>query len=626
LTESATEVGDDEGPVTYLNAYARRRERPLRELPHLIRSAIALVHGSAPREFRASVIAAAVAGVLTTLQFVVITQLLEKLTATTEQRDVSALLPWLLAFVAIYTANAVVGSFQAEWRRVLSELVTSHAQAVVALAAADADLVDFDRPAFHNRLQRALVNSGARPISLTFALVTIASAGLTAAGVLVALALVQPVMLIAVIVAVGPVWYGTKRATRLGFLFDLEETEDDRRRGYLLHVLTDKSAAKELRSYQLSGAFEGQHRRLWNLRISRVRDLARRRLRINVAARLSNSVMLAIILLGLVWLVSTDRISVSDAAVVAGAVLVLGQRLSAVVSGVGELYEGSLFLRDVESFLADSATQRAERGTVRPLAPFAEVRLDNVAFTYPAGADEALKGVSITVRRGEVVALVGANGSGKTTAAKVLAQLYRPSTGTVFWNGADATQLDPESLRREVAVIFQDFERYHFTAGENIAFGRIDDRDDAARIIHSAEQASAREFIEALSDGFDSLLGPEFIGGHDLSVGQWQRLAIARAFFRDAALVVLDEPSSALDPAAEAQLFENIRELCAGRGVVIISHRFSTVTSADRIYVLDHGRVIEQGSHRDLMDAGGEYARLFALQADRYIERSDDEP
>ena len=608
-------------PLTYQSVRRRRVDRPVRELPRLIRSSVRLVNESAPREFRSSVIAAAVSGVLTALQFLVIRHLLERLSATTDKSQLLALLPWLLAFVVTYAGTSVIGSFQAERRRVLSELVTSHAQAVVAVAAADADLVEFDRPSFHNRLQRALMNSGSRPISLTFALITIVSAGLTAVGVLTALFFIQPVVLIAVLVAVGPVWFGTKRATRLGYQFDLQETEDDRRRGYLLFVLTDKRAAKELRSYQLSSAFKDQHRELWDLRINRVRDLARRRLRITITSRLLNSFLLALIMLALVWAVSTGHISVSDAAVIAGAVLVLGQRLSAVVSGVGELYEGALFLRDVEAFLAEAEVQRAARGVDVPPRSFQEVALDNVTFLYPSGSSEALRGVSVRVRRGEVVALVGHNGSGKTTAAKLLAQLYRPAAGRVWWNGDDATTLSPESLRSEIAVIFQDFEQYHFTAGENIAFGRIAERHDHDRLLRAADDASAREFIEALSQGFDSLLGPEFLGGHDLSVGQWQRLAVARAFFRDASLIVLDEPSSALDPEAEAQLFDSLRDLCHDKGVVIISHRFSTVTSADRIYVFEQGRVVEEGTHRELMDARGEYSRLFTMQAEKYLER-----
>ena len=620
MTEVADEPLDE--PVTFQSLDRRRNSRPIRELPRLMMSSVKLVRDSAPREFRSVIVASSIAGVLMAAQLLFVRQVLEQLTTVGDERDITAALPWLAGFVITYTATSVIGSYQAEQRRVLSELVSSHAQAIVAVAASDADLVDFDRPTFHNRLQRALANSASRPIAVTFALITIVSSGLTAVGVIVALTVIQPLMAVAVMVTIGPIWFGTKRATRLGYLFDLEETEDDRRRNYFLRLLTDKVAAKELRAYQLSGSFLGQHRRLWDARVDRVRDLAKRRLRINTISRLFNSLMLGAILLGLTWLVSSERIAVSDAAVVAGAVLVLGQRLSAVISSVGELYESSLFLHDVNLFLADSATQRAARGTMTPSTRFEELRLDNVTFTYPAGAREAVRGVSLELRRGEVVALVGANGSGKTTLAKMIAQLYQPASGQVLWNGSDAATLDPEALRREIAVIFQDFERYHFTAAENIEFGRIEAAPAPERLVQAAEQASAREFIEALGSGFDSLLGPEFIGGHDLSVGQWQRLAIARAFFRDASVIVLDEPSSALDPEAEAQLFENIRELCVGRAVVIISHRFSTVTSADRIYVLEHGLVVDQGSHRELMEAGGEYARLFTIQAERYLDPS----
>ena len=244
--------------------------------------------------------------------------------------------------------------------------------------------------------------------------------------------------------------------------------------------------------------------------------------------------------------------------------------------------------------------------------------LSDVHFRYPSSERLALDGVSMRIKRGEVVALVGANGSGKTTLAKVIGQLYPVTSGTVTWNGADVRGGPAGGLRRHIAVIFQDFEKYHFTVRENIGFGDVRRPPTDADVMDAATRSGSLDFISRLPEGLEALLGPEYIGGSDLSTGQWQRLALARSIFRDAPLIILDEPSSALDAEAEAELFDRLRTLGEGRGVLVISHRFSTVTSADRIYVLDQGHVIEEGSHRELIALGGTYARLFRLQASRY--------
>ena len=206
----------------------------------------------------------------------------------------------------------------------------------------------------------------------------------------------------------------------------------------------------------------------------------------------------------------------------------------------------------------------------------------------------------------------------KTTLAKVLAGLLPPDAGTVRWNGTASTEIDPEQWRGQVAVVFQEFARYLLSLAENVGFGRVDAQGDHGRLERAATAAGVLDLAGSLPEGWETLLGPEFFGGSDLSGGQWQRVALARAFFRDAPVVILDEPSSALDPEAEAALFDRVKELGAGRAVVVVSHRFSTVTRADRIYVLDGGRVIEHGSHGALLAAGGEYARLFRLQAAAY--------
>jgi ABC-type multidrug transport system ATPase subunit len=223
--------------------------------------------------------------------------------------------------------------------------------------------------------------------------------------------------------------------------------------------------------------------------------------------------------------------------------------------------------------------------------------------------------VSLDIGAGEIVALVGANGSGKTTLAKLLCRLYLPQAGRILWDGTDTAAMHPEQRRRQVAVIFQDFQHYALPARDNIGLGRHQHIDDLPGIMVAARHAGAHEFLAALPAGYDTILGPEFSGGNDLSVGQWQRVALARAFFRDAPFIILDEPTAALDARAEHDLFQAIRTLCRGRSVLLISHRFSSVRTADRIYALHHGQIVQHGSHHQLIAAGGLHADLFTLQA-----------
>lgn len=223
------------------------------------------------------------------------------------------------------------------------------------------------------------------------------------------------------------------------------------------------------------------------------------------------------------------------------------------------------------------------------------------------------------IAAGEIVALVGENGSGKTTLAKVLSGLYRPDSGQVLWDGTDVTTLDPDWLHDQVTVVFQDFARFMLTVKENIGLGRVDRIEDIEGIVQAGIRSGADSFVREWPTGYDTVLGPVFVGGKDISIGQWQRIALARAFFRDAPLVILDEPTAALDARAEHDLFERMRELFRERSVLLISHRFSSVRSADRIYVLHEGRIVEEGTHDELMRIGGRYAELFSLQAKAYF-------
>ena len=439
------------------------------------------------------------------------------------------------------------------------------------------------------------------------------------AGITVALLALQPWLVPLVLVAAVPLLVAVARGGELMFGFRHRMTEVERRRNYLYMLLSGKDAAKELRAFGLGGFLRERFDRLYDEHLAELRKVARRRLRVSLLGNLLTTAVLAGTVAALLALALNGRIGLAEAGTAAGAVFVLGERLMSSVFAAGMLYESSLFIEDFTSFVAMAPEVEARRPRGPAPEGFERLQVEDVSFTYPSAATRAVAGVSMEIGAGEIVALVGENGSGKTTLAKLLCRLYLPQQGRVLWDGTDTAAVDPDEVRRSVAVIFQDFLHYALPAAENIGMGRHQRIGDAEGIRASALHAGADDFLAKLPDGYDTVLGPEFEGGKELSVGQWQRVALARAFFRDAPFIILDEPTAALDARAEHELFESIRTLCRGRSVLLISHRFSSVRSADRIYVLDGGRVAESGSHDELMGLGGRYAELFTLQASAYL-------
>jgi ATP-binding cassette, subfamily B, bacterial len=538
--------------------------------------------------------------------------------------------PWrlvqpVLLLAGLTAVTAIIASVQVGLGRYAGELVVAVMWKRVLRVATRVDLLKFESARFYDRLDRVKANAPTRPIQITHGLVATTGAAAAGAGLLIAIVVMHPALLPLLLVGSVPVLLTSRRQSQLESDFLARQTQSMRLRSYLTLLQTGRDEAKEVRAFGLGRNF-GQ--RLNTLYADHLRDLAQHlwhRSRLGAAGSLGSAVLLVLTLFLLAWLISTGRLSIAEAGAALVAIRLLAGQVQTGLAGVQAIFESGQFIDDLDGFLTLAPAAEGGSREVAPPAEFHRIRADAVSFSYHGRSALALQAASIEINRGEVVALVGENGSGKTTLAKVMAGLYEPGSGAVRWDGVDINTFRPELFRERVAIIFQDFVRYALSAEENIAVARPDEEVDHAAIRESAKIADADSFLCALPAGYETPLSRRFTGGHELSGGQWQKVAIARAFYRNAPLVIIDEPTAALDARAEYELFSSLHEVLRGRSALIISHRFSTVRTADRIYVLDHGRVVEQGTHDELMALGGQYAELFHLQASAYsIDRVRD--
>jgi ATP-binding cassette, subfamily B, bacterial len=591
-----------------------------RDLPRLLLDSLKLVWSAGRNTFLLTSSLQLLAAIGIVVQLFVAKEVLDTVLGAGGSVSFSDLAPVLGALVVVTVALDLARAIQNEQSRVLGELVGRRAVDRVMDVSTKIDLLAFESPDFYDRLQRARAQGQFRALQTVNGLLGIVGSSFAAISIVIALAALQPLLLPFVVVGYLPLWIVASLNTRDLYQFTRGMTPNERQRHYLQTVLMGRNPAKEVRAFNLARFLRGRYDRLYDERIAELRSLARRRTGRSLIGSLASSGVMVATIGMLSFLYVSDRMSLAATGAAVFGLYQLASQLNGLHMSATSLYEATLFIRDYSSFLELEPAVDGE-APLRP-APsgFDVLTAEEVSFTYPESDRPAVDRVSLEIRRGEVVALVGENGSGKTTLAKMLAGLYRPDGGRIRWDETDLAEVDADELRRSVAVIFQDFEKYLLPARENVGLGRHERVDAFDQVVAAARRADADDFLSTLPEGYETMLGREFAGGYDLSVGQWQRVALARAFFRDAPFVILDEPTAALDARAESRLFERMRELLEGRSVVLISHRFSSVRSADRIYVLHDGRVVEHGSHGELMAADGVYAELFSLQARAYLD------
>jgi ATP-binding cassette, subfamily B, bacterial len=598
---------------------AQDQRKSVDRLTRLMARSLSIVWQSARTPFLALIGLQLLNAIAVVLQIVAVELALTALLDISQSAaDLWRLVQPVLLLAGLTAVTAVIASAQAGLGRYAGELVAAVMWKRVLRVATRVDLRKFESARFYDRLQRVQANALTRPYQITYGLVATMGAAAASAGLVVAIALVHPTLLPLLLIGGVPLLLTSRRQSQLEFDFSARQTQPMRLRNYLTWVQTGRDEAKEVRAFGLARNF-GQ--RLNTLYADHLRDLAQHlwhRSRLGAAGSLGSAALLALTLFLLAWLISTSRLSIAEAGAALVAIRLLASQVHSGFAGVQAVFESGQFIDDLDGFLTLAPAAEGGSRKIAPPADFHRIRADAVTFSYPGRSQLALQAADIEINRGEVVALVGENGSGKTTLAKVMAGLYEPGSGAVRWDGIDVRTFRPDLFRERVAIIFQDFVKYALSAEENIAMARPDDDIDHAAVREAARLADADSFLSALPAGYQTPLSRRFVGGHELSGGQWQKVAIARAFYRSAPLVIIDEPTAALDARAEYELFSSLHEILRGRSALIISHRFSTVRTADRIYVLDHGRVVEHGNHDELVALGGQYAELFHLQASAY--------
>jgi len=524
----------------------------------------------------------------------------------------------LLAEFALAMLSDLLGRIVSYADAVLSEMFTNATSVRLMEHAATLDLEDFEDPDLQDRLDRARRQTMGR-MNLLSQLFGQAQDAITVVSFAAGLIVYAPWLIALLAVALVPAFVGESHFNALNYSLNFQWTPERRQLEYLRQMGASVETAKEVKIFDLHRYFIARYRTLSKQFLDANRSLARRRAIWGTLLAALGTMAYYLAYAYIAWRTVKGDFSIGDLTFLAGSFRRLRQLLEGLLVGFSQVAGQAMYLDDLYSFFEIEPEIRSKPDAAPIPRPIARgFVFEDVGFRYPDAERWALRHLDFELRAGEVLALVGENGAGKTTLVKLLARLYDPDEGRILLDGRDLKDYDLDDLRANIGVIFQDFVRYHLTVAENIGVGQIDAMDDRARIEEAARRAYADEVVASLPEQYDQVIGRRWRSGVDLSGGQWQKIAIARAYMRDAQVMILDEPTAALDARSEFEVFQRFKELSSDRTAVLISHRFSSVRMADRILVLAEGRLEASGTHAQLLAQGGRYAELFELQAAGY--------
>jgi ATP-binding cassette subfamily B protein len=506
-------------------------------------------------------------------------------------------------------------------QQLLQERLAIHVQSTIMSHANTLDLADFENAAYYDQLQQAQQESANRPVQMVSSVFGLIRSGITFSTMVGLLISLSPWIAVAALLSPIPAFISGSRYGWWGFQQMRRLSPTRRMMSYLTTLMTTDTYNKEIKLFTLGDHFIDRYQRIAEGYYQETRQLLIRRYLAGFGWGAVTIVASSFTFLYVALQALRGAITLGQLTIFVQAAQQVQQAFQGLLGGVQGIYEHGLYLSTLYDLLDRQPAIDAPPNPVPVRIPFQQgIEFDQVSFRYPNSDSLALDDVSFRIEPGETVALVGKNGAGKTSIVKLLGRLYDPSEGRILIDGVDLRDYDPREIRRQFGTMFQDYVTYQLTAKENIGIGSVEDMDDLAAVIAAAERGGADSLITGLPEGYDTVLGKWFDAGNQLSGGEWQRVALSRAFMKDAQILILDEPTSALDAEAEHDLFTRIRELARGKMAIFISHRFSTTRQADRILVLEDGRLIEQGTHRELMQRRGIYADLFNLQAASYLE------
>ncbi len=524
----------------------------------------------------------------------------------------------LLQF-GLFVGTSLLQTVRSINQQALQELTANRVQLMVMQHANRLDLQFFENPQFYDSLQQAQREATRRPVALVEQLFSLVRSLITFLSMIALMSRLGWVVAVAALLAPIPAFIANTRYGRQGYRMSRRQSPDRRRMSYYLDLLTKDTYNKEIKLFGLGDFFISRWREIAERFYKENQSLARRRYLTGFALDSLTTIVTSGTFLYVALQAVARRLTLGDLTFFTQAVGQVQSSFAGILTGVSGMYENTLYLSTLYEFLDyEPAVRSPDNPRPLPLPLQQGVEFRNVSFTYPGKSEPALRNVSFTIRPCESVALVGHNGAGKSTIVKLLTRLYDPSEGQILLEGHDLREYRLTDIYAAIGVIFQDYVTYFFSAGENIGLGRVEEIADQARIEEAAEKSGAAGFIANLPKGYATTLGRWFDEGYQLSGGEWQKVALARAFMRDAEILILDEPTASLDARAEHDIFTRMKELTDDKITLFISHRFSTVRLADRIFVLEYGAVIEQGTHAELLALGGTYAELFELQAAAY--------